>query len=230
MPKAPPKQSTVAGAPAKQFTMRGAPILLPDISFLQPSPPAGITLPPGVPRSEDFLDHNLDLDLTIDLEHYPLPAIRRLSWFRSHSLNNPQSLIHKPQLWQRLVCSFYIQDVSHNHFIPTASRQPKPQPYISMADGFTCYSSSKIADLPVFSLGILRVLFEHSLISTNVRSRGTIQVPALLLKGFASDCHPILLNWCRRRLCSCGCLCWCWAHDHAAHGQYCALWPTLRHL
>jgi hypothetical protein len=73
-----------------------------------------------------------------------------------------------------------MQDVFHNNFIPTASRQPKPQLYISMPDGFTYYSSSQITDLPLFSLGILTVSFELSLISANVSSGGTIQVPALL--------------------------------------------------
>jgi len=108
---------------------------------------------------------------------------------------NLQSLSHKLWLWEQVVCSFKIQDVSHNHFIPMASRQPKPQPYISMANGVTCYSSSKIMELLLCSLAILSVQLKLSPISANVISDGTIQVPALVRWALSVwNCHPIVLN------------------------------------
>jgi len=107
--------------------------------------------------------------------------------------------------------------------ISAISRQPKPQSHISISDGLACDPFCKVVNFLLISFGILCVPFELSPISANVRSCGTIQVPALLLRGSASDCHPIVLNWCRRhRRCRCHCRCRCLCRCSTLHR--CSAW------
>jgi hypothetical protein len=63
-----------------------------------------------------------------------------------------------------------------------------------MSDSIARYASRTVANHPPITLGLLGVVFELSPISANVRSHGTIQVPALYLRGSASDWYPIVLN------------------------------------
>jgi len=93
-------------------------------------------------------------------------------------------------------------------------RQQKCQPYISMSDGFTSYTSNSMANQPLFCLGILCVPFELWPISRNESSCETILLLALLRSvGSFHNCYPIVLNGgCRR----CRCLCWCCALHHCS--------------
>ena len=78
LPEAPPKRHQAQNSSQtinRAWSSSEAIILSLDISYLQTSHPAGITLQSGGPRPQDFLD----LDLDLDLEHSPLPAICRIS-------------------------------------------------------------------------------------------------------------------------------------------------------
>jgi len=111
------------------------------------------------------------------------------------------------------------------HIIPTASTQPKPQPYISMPDGCICYSSKKTADLLRFPRGIFCVPFKLLPISANVKRHGTILVRALLQWALSiHNCHSIVLNssccHCCRCLCCCCALYHCNSWTGPCNGPY----------
>jgi len=119
-------------------------------------------------------------------------------------------MILKCRLWLHVVCSFDTKDICHNDFTSMAWRQPKPQPYISMTDCSICYSLSTIPDLPLISFVILRILFDISLISTNVKGCGNIRFPVLFRWDFSTKSwNPIVLSGCC--YCRCHCLCRWWA-------------------
>jgi len=81
--------------------MPRAPILLLDISFLQPSHPAGITLQSGVPSTQDFLD----------LDRYTLLALCLISWFCSH--RQGQSAIPDPSAAIGRACCVLLPHLRH---------------------------------------------------------------------------------------------------------------------
>jgi hypothetical protein len=68
-----------------------------------------------------------------------------------------------------------MQDVAHNNLMVSAiSWQLKPQSHVSISVGLAYDPSNKVKNLPLFSLGILWVPFDHLPISANVSSHGTI--------------------------------------------------------
>jgi hypothetical protein len=75
-----------------------------------------------------------------------------------------------------------------------------------MPGGLAHFTGSTVTNLPLFSVGILYVLFESLLISTNVSRGDTMEVPAVIRWTLSiRDCHPIVINQCHRRRCGCGC-------------------------
>jgi len=197
--EAPPKQSTVHQAPPKQSSSRS--LSLSCKLHIQSESPSNLAC------------HAVKISST---STSTLTSSTVLGWRFVVYLDSiaidwdiPESVIHQPQFWQRVVCSFNMQDISHNNLMILAiSWQPKPQSHISISDGLACDPSSGVGDFPHISFGVLRVPYELLPISANVRGGGTIQVPALRRWAFSRrNFHPIVLNWCRCRLCRCLCRC-----------------------
>jgi len=78
----------------------------------------------------------------------------------------------------------------------TAPWQPKPQPYMSMANGLVRYPSCKDTYVQLILLRESSKQSKLPSVSTNVRGGGTIQGPTLLRWGSVSAgiCQPVVFN------------------------------------